>query len=95
MATEEQAVIDRDVLGQYAGWDGARATPLPGGLINRTFLLTRGDARAVLQRVSAIFSPRIHENIEAVTSRLAAAGLETPRLVRTRAGGLFVDAGVT
>jgi Ser/Thr protein kinase RdoA (MazF antagonist) len=95
VATEEQAVIDREVLGQYAGWEGARATPLAGGLINRTFLLTRGDARAVLQRVSGIFSPRIHENIEAVTSRLAAAGLETPRLVRTRAGGLFVDAGDT
>jgi Ser/Thr protein kinase RdoA (MazF antagonist) len=93
VATEEQATIDREVLGRYAGWEGARATTLPGGLINQTFLLTRGDARAVLQRVSAIFSPRIHENIEAVTSRLAEAGLETPRLVRTRAGGLFVDAG--
>jgi hypothetical protein len=75
VATDEQAVIDREVLGQYPGWEGAQATPLAGGLINRTFLLTRRDARAVLQRVSAIFSPRIHETIEAVTSRLQAGGL--------------------
>jgi Ser/Thr protein kinase RdoA (MazF antagonist) len=85
---------ERQVLEHYPGWEGAAVTPLPGGLINRTFLLTRRDAHAVLQNVSAIFSPRIHENIEAVTRRLEAAGLTTPRLIPTGDGKLFVeDAG--
>src|SRR5262245_52816394 len=67
---------------------------MPGGLINRTFLLTRADARAVLQHVSPVFSPRIHENIAAVTSRLEEAGVTTPRLVPTREGALFAEGHV-
>ena len=81
----------RQVLAHYPGWEGAAVEPVAGGLINRTFLLVRPGERAVLQRVSAIFSPRIHENIEAVTRRLAAAGVATPRLVPTRAGRLWVE----
>jgi len=80
-----------EVLGHYPGWEGATSEPLAGGLINRTFLLTRPGAHAVLQRVSAIFSPRIHDNIEAVTRRLEAAGLATPRLVPTREKRLWTE----
>jgi Ser/Thr protein kinase RdoA (MazF antagonist) len=80
----------QQVLAHYPGWEGAAVTPLQGGLINRTFLLTRRDAHAVLQRVSTIFSPRIHENIEAVTRRLVDVGMTTPRLVQTRDDKLFV-----
>jgi Ser/Thr protein kinase RdoA (MazF antagonist) len=85
--------IDSRVLDHYPGWDGAAVTTLAGGLINQTFLLSRGDERVVLQRVSPVFSPRIHENIAAVTARLAQAGVTTPRLVPTREGALYVDAG--
>jgi Ser/Thr protein kinase RdoA (MazF antagonist) len=88
---EEALTIERRVLPQYPGWEGARVAPLTGGLINRTFLLTKAGARAVLQRVSPVFSPRIHENIQAVTRRLDDAGLLTPRLIPTRRGKLFVD----
>jgi Ser/Thr protein kinase RdoA (MazF antagonist) len=91
---DDAPTIRDRVLPGYAGWDaaGTRIDPLAGGLINRTYVLTAPDgARAVLQRVSAIFSPRIHENIQAVTSRLAEAGLVTPRLIPTREGRLFVD----
>jgi Ser/Thr protein kinase RdoA (MazF antagonist) len=87
---EDEALIRERVLPHYPGWSEATIAPLSGGLINRSLLLEVDDARAVLQRVSPIFSPRIHENIAAVTARLAEAGLETPRLVATRTGAPFV-----
>lgn len=92
MQSEDEPYIREVVLPSWAGWEAATVVPLAGGLINRTFLLRRGDARAILQRVSPVFSPRIHENIEAVTRRLEAAGLTTPRLVPTREGALFLEA---
>lgn len=66
-------------------------TPAPdAGLINRTWLVGE-PAQAVLQWVNPIFKPSVHLDIEAVTARLAAAGLLTPRLLRTRDGALWVD----
>ena len=44
----------------------------------------RAPVRAVLQAVSAIFSPAIQDNIAAVTARLAERGLVTPRLLPTQ-----------
>jgi len=63
------------------------------GLINRTWLVTGAGGQgldAVLQWVNPIFSARIHDDIEAVTAWIAAAGLSTPRLRRTAAGALCV-----
>jgi Ser/Thr protein kinase RdoA (MazF antagonist) len=88
---DDEALIRERVLPQYPGWAEATISPLAGGLINRTMLLEVDDTRAILQRVSPVFSPRIHENIEAVTARLADAGLMTPRLVQTRAGAPYVS----
>ena len=85
------------VLSHYPGWEAATITRINSGLINRSFLLTRAGAgpvmRAVLQGVSKIFSPAIHDNIAAVTARLAEQGLATPRLLPTSAGALYLDAG--
>ena len=85
------------VLPHYPGWEAATITRINSGLINRSFLLTRAGAaplfRAVLQGVSKIFSPAIHDNIAAVTARLAEQGLVTPRLLPTSAGALYLDAG--
>jgi Ser/Thr protein kinase RdoA (MazF antagonist) len=56
-----------------------------------------GGRRFVLQWLNPIFAPEVHEDIEAVTARLAQRGLLTPRLVRTRAGALWAtdaDGGV-
>ncbi|MBA2322370.1 MAG: phosphotransferase, partial [Deltaproteobacteria bacterium] len=55
------------------------------GLINRTWLArTARGAVGFLQELNTrIFRAEVHEDIEAVTDRLAAAGLPTPRLVRT------------
>ncbi len=80
---------------------GADATlaPAPSGLINRTYLVqVQGRPFAVLQRLNtAVFSPIVHHDIEAVTAHLASRGIPTPRLIRTRDGNLWhtaEDAGV-
>jgi Ser/Thr protein kinase RdoA (MazF antagonist) len=90
-AADDEQLIRERVLARWPGWDGAAISSLPGGLINRTLLVERGHARAVLQRVSPLFSPRIHENILAVTRRLDEAGVVTPRLVPTADGAAFVE----
>jgi Ser/Thr protein kinase RdoA (MazF antagonist) len=89
-APDELAEIRDRVLPAYSDW-GEQAgittiTPFGNGLINRTYLLTGQSGRAVLQRVNPIFSPAIHQNILAVTRRLADVGRVTPRLVPTRDG---------
>jgi Ser/Thr protein kinase RdoA (MazF antagonist) len=87
------AEIRARVLPHFAGWDGAAVARIGAGLINRSFLLSRADgARAVLQAVNPIFPPEMHGNIVAVTERLAAAGMTTPRLVPTRDGRPYVAA---
>jgi Ser/Thr protein kinase RdoA (MazF antagonist) len=92
-AMNDAAEIRADVLPGYAGWEGAAIARLGAGLINRSYLLSRADgARAVLQAVSPIFSPEIHGNIVAVTERLAAAGLVTPRLLPARDGRPYLIA---
>lgn len=80
-------------LAEYDVVDRAQAQvqPLGGGLINETFLVQAGENRYVLQRVSPIFGRSVHEDIEAVTAHLAAKGLVTPRLLRTRRGELSVE----
>jgi Ser/Thr protein kinase RdoA (MazF antagonist) len=85
--------IGERVLAHFADWEDASVTPLGTGLINQTFLITARTQRAVLQRLAPIFSPRINENIAAVTSALAASGLRTPYLLPTRDGHLWLDLG--
>jgi Ser/Thr protein kinase RdoA (MazF antagonist) len=85
--------IDPRVLAAWPELAGGAARPFGAGLINTTWLVEAGAARAVLQRVNPIFPAAIHENIRAVTERLAAAGLVTPRLLPTRAGALCLDLG--
>lgn len=67
----------------------ARWTRIPS-LINQTFLVD-GVERFVLQRLHAVFDPRIHENIVAVTAHLKRRGMLTPELVPTAAGDLWVE----
>ena len=87
---DEIAEIDeifRDVLPHYGGWEGVSVTRIGSGLINRSYLVVRDDGElTVLQAVNPIFPPEMHGNIAAVTERLAAAGLVTPRLLPTRDG---------
>ncbi|MBW2455907.1 MAG: aminoglycoside phosphotransferase family protein [Deltaproteobacteria bacterium] len=68
-------------------------TPLGRGLINETHLVRGTPVPLVLQRVNPIFAPTIHHIIEAVTQRLAQAGMVTPVLRPTRQGRLWADLG--
>jgi len=76
------------VLELYA-IDPASVAPLPGGLINLSFSARTGvggGRDCVLQRVSPIFPPAIHDDIDAVTRHLRAKGIATPELLRTTDG---------
>jgi Ser/Thr protein kinase RdoA (MazF antagonist) len=81
------------ILFHYDGLAGAPVGPLGAGLVNQTFLVRAARGRFVLQRLSSVFSPLIHENIRAVTARLTEVGMVTPQLVPTASGKLWVDAG--
>jgi Ser/Thr protein kinase RdoA (MazF antagonist) len=75
------------------GWRVDQIAPLAGGLINKTFVV-RDDAGvpiAVLQELHGVFGPDVNLDIEAVTNHLAARGMVTPRLVRTRDGAPWVE----
>jgi hypothetical protein len=83
-----------------AAWASLDGLPIgetsDAGLINRT-LIAGDPPQFVVQRVSPIFAPSVHDDIEAVTAHLAACGMVTPRLVRTDTGSLYAlddDAGV-
>lgn len=70
------------------------ARPLGRGLINRTFLAaTRAGEPRVVQQVNPIFPPEVNADIDRVTRHLAARGMETPRVVPTGDGALWVEAG--
>ena len=87
------AFIQTKVLPAFPDVADATIAPLPGGLINQTFLVEAGPRRFVLQRLAAIFPPAINDNVAAVTGALARAGLPTPRLQPTRDGRAGLDLG--
>lgn len=73
------------------GIAAAAIEPADSGLINRTFVVTDANgARHILQWVNPLFTSEINEDIEAVTTHIAARGLLTPRLLRTQRGQLSV-----
>jgi Ser/Thr protein kinase RdoA (MazF antagonist) len=80
-----------EVLARYAGFEHAAARAYGRGLINDTFLLEAPAGRCILQRLHPVFGAAVHHDIEAVTAHLAARGMVTPRLVRTREGDLWVE----
>ena len=81
-----------DLVRAAYGWRDAELTPITGGLINATFAVREGGAPvAVLQRVHPVFGAEVNLDIDAVTAHLAARGLTTPRLVRTRDGAAYVE----
>ncbi|HOX45516.1 MAG TPA: phosphotransferase [Myxococcota bacterium] len=88
-----------DPLAALAPWalSPRAAAPIVAGHINLTFRVEADQGRFALQWVNPIFRPEVNQDIEALTTHLAGQGLVTPRLVRTRAGGLWApgpDGGV-
>jgi Ser/Thr protein kinase RdoA (MazF antagonist) len=57
--------------------------PLSGGLLHRSFQVRVGEFEYVLQRVSDVFAPEIHDNIQAVTQHLIARGFPAASLLPT------------
>ena len=82
--TDELAAVLREW-----GIAEARAARAPSGNIADTwFVDPPGARRLVAQKMHPIFGAAVLEDMEAVTAHLAAHGLATQRLVRTRAGAL-------
>lgn len=76
------------------GWADARidVEVLTGGLINATYVIRQaGTPVAVVQRLHPVFGAQVNLDVEAVTAHLAARGLVTPRLVRTRDHRAWVE----
>ena len=75
------------------GWRDDRISPHTGGLINTTYVVrdAAGVAIAALQKLHPIWAPEVNLDIEAVTAHIAARGMVTPRLIRTRDGRAWVE----
>ncbi|MBX3250367.1 MAG: phosphotransferase [Myxococcales bacterium] len=78
-----------EVLAAY-GLEGAHVEPITIGLINHTFRVDAGHTRVALQRLHPAFRGEVNLDLDAITTHLAARGLPTPRLVRTRDGRPYV-----
>ncbi len=78
--------VPDDVLSAY---DRVAATcsAFGSGLINKTFLVEiDGAPDVIVQRLHAIFGPKVNDDIDAVTAHLDKKGLTTPRLHKTTDG---------
>jgi hypothetical protein len=85
-------ILNVEVRGAFAELDGAiKIRPLAGGLLHQSFHVRAGQLEYVLQRVSDVFSPGIHANIDAVTRHLMERGFQTATLLKTRGGSATAD----
>jgi Ser/Thr protein kinase RdoA (MazF antagonist) len=85
------AAIDGAIASAW-GWQPDQIAPLPGGLINQTFVVRDAGAPiAALQQLHPIFGAEVNLDLEAITAHLAAKGMVTPRLVRTRDGRAWLE----
>lgn len=66
-------------------------TPIDVGLINITFRVDAEAGGFALQRLNPIFGAGVNQDIDAVTLHIETRGLETPKMVRTRTGDLWVE----
>jgi hypothetical protein len=84
--------IPNEVAAAY-GFEGVVFERMDGGLINDTYCVRAAGGRplAVLQRLHRIFAAEVNLDVEAVTRCLRAAGLETPELIPSAGGALWVE----
>jgi len=87
----EEAARVRNVLRRYGV--GGAVRKVAQGWINETYEVLDGAAgHHIVQRLHPVFDAVVHVDIEAVTKHLQQQGLQTPRLVRTLDGSLWVEA---
>jgi Ser/Thr protein kinase RdoA (MazF antagonist) len=79
-------------LAAYGVAPDAPVTRVAGGLINRTYMVDAVQEKRVLQRLHAIFTAPVHDDIEVITAHLQRRGMPSPRLLRTRVGELCYSA---
>lgn len=93
MSVDETADMGADVRRALGAYDlnDVRATPITMGLINETFRIDAREGSYALQRLHPAFAGKLNEDLDAITARVAEAGLLTPRLLRTRDGAAFVE----
>ncbi len=72
---------------------GGEIERIPVGLLNRTFIVRTSQENYVLQHLNAIFAPRVHEDIAAMTTHLVSKGMLTPQLVASDEGRHFAMVG--
>lgn len=63
--------------------------PLSGGLLHQSFHVRTPESEFILQRISDVFSPAIHDNIQRVGAHLRARGLPAFELLPTRSGAVL------
>lgn len=83
--------IPEDVLAQWHAFSGQSSVRSESGLINDTFVVVGPHgSKAVFQRLHPIFDAEVNLDIAAITRRLSDEGIETPRLIPTDGGALWV-----
>lgn len=85
-AVREAFAIDAD----------ARVSPIDVGLINSTYRVERATAvprTIILQRLHPVFRGEVNLDFDAITAHLARKGVQTPRLVPTTSGALWLATG--
>tara|TARA_R110002096_G_scaffold143328_5_gene299437 strand:+ start:89727 stop:90749 length:1023 start_codon:yes stop_codon:yes gene_type:complete len=84
--------VPSSVLDAY-GFSADDIESVTGGLINQTYRVRggNGQALAALQRLHPIFAGEVNLDLDAVTQKLAAMGMPTPRLLRTQSGKPWVE----
>ena len=93
--SDEAGGLPLDVTEAYpALGDGFARRDGEVGLLHETHHLRAADGREyVLQKVSPVFAPEIHDNIELVSRHLIKGGLVSFLLERNRADGLYTTSG--
>ena len=92
LASDESWRNDAHVVLEAYAVEVGNLTPITQGLVNLTLKITSRDGGCfALQRLHPVFGPGVNHNLERVTAHLAARGMVTPRLVRTRDGALAVE----
>lgn len=90
MSEAAPGAVPAAVLGRWAAFAGASSRPYGTGLINATFLVEGSAGRAIVQRMHPVFSPRVNDDIDAVTKHLARKGIVTTRVIPTDDGARWV-----
>jgi Ser/Thr protein kinase RdoA (MazF antagonist) len=92
LANDESWRSDAHAVLEAYALEVVTLTPITQGLVNLTLKISSRDGRSyALQRLHPVFGPGVNHNLERVTAHLAARGMVTPRLLRTRDDALAVE----